>query len=72
MVTKIMKWGFITALLLVSSLVALVACASAQTESSAPTVETITARMAQARAENQVRFRPYIVTRDYKLFDLVS
>jgi len=24
--------------------------------------------MAQARAENQARFRPYIVTRDYKLF----
>lgn len=33
----------------------------------APTVETIIARMAQARAENRARFRPYIVTRDYNL-----
>jgi len=31
-------------------------------------VETIIGRMAQARAENQASFRPYIVTRDYKLF----
>jgi len=31
-------------------------------------VETIVARMAQARVENRTRFRPYIVTRDYKLF----
>jgi hypothetical protein len=31
-------------------------------------VETILARMAQARAENQARFCPYVVTRDYKLF----
>jgi Outer membrane lipoprotein-sorting protein len=31
-------------------------------------VETIIASMAQARAENRARFRPYIVTRDYKLF----
>lgn len=33
-----------------------------------PTVETIMARMAQARAENRTRLRPYRVTRDYKLF----
>ena len=31
-------------------------------------METIVARMAQARVENRTRFRPYIVTRDYKLF----
>ena len=33
-----------------------------------PTAETIIARMAQARAENRARLRPYIVTRNYKLF----
>ena len=48
--------------------VAVVTCASAQTGSTVPTVETIVARMAQARAENRTRFRPYIVTREYKLF----
>jgi hypothetical protein len=41
--------------------------ASAQTESFPP-IEPIIAGMAQARAENQARFRSYIVTRDYKLF----
>jgi hypothetical protein len=49
-------------------LVAGIACASAQTESSVPTAETIIAHMAQARAENRARLRPYIVTRNYKLF----
>jgi Outer membrane lipoprotein-sorting protein len=49
-------------------LVAPVAGAADQTESTVPTVETIIAGMAQARAENQARFRPYVVTRDYKLF----
>ena len=44
------------------------ACASAQTENIAPTIEAIIAGMAQARAENQARFRSYVVTRDYKLF----
>ena len=39
-----------------------------QTATVAPTVETIIARMAQARIENQSRFRPYIVTRGYTLF----
>lgn len=42
--------------------------ASAPSESSAPTVNTLIARMAQARDENQARFRSYIVTRDYQLF----
>lgn len=37
--------------------------------SSAPDAEAIVARMAQARAENRARFRPYTVTRDYELFD---
>ena len=40
----------------------------AQTGSAAPTLETIIARMAPARAENRTRFRPYVVTRDYDLF----
>jgi hypothetical protein len=42
--------------------------ASAQATSPVPASETIIARMAQARAENRVRLRPYIVTRNYKLF----
>ena len=50
------------------SLVVVVSCASAQTASPAPTVEAIVARMTQARVENRARFRPYVVTRDYKLF----
>lgn len=49
-------------------LFAAVASASAQIGRTVPTVETIVARMAQARAENQIRFRPYSVTRLYKLF----
>ena len=69
MVTTIIKWGFNTALpLVVSLLVALVISASAQTNSSMPTIETIASRMAQANADNQARVRPYIVTRDYKMF----
>jgi len=43
--------------------------ASAQAGNSLPTAETIIARMAQARAANRARLRPYIVTRNYKLFD---
>ena len=42
--------------------------ASAQTRSTIPAVESIIARMTQARTDNQARFRSYIVTRDYKLF----
>jgi outer membrane lipoprotein-sorting protein len=51
------------------SLLAAVACESAQTEIPAPTTETIVDHMTQARAENRTHFRSYIVTRDYKLFD---
>ena len=69
MVTTIVKSGLHTALLLVvSSLVGLVVSASAQTQSSAPNVSTITSHMAQAQTDNQARFRPYVVTRDYKIF----
>ena len=70
MVTRITKSVPIqqTSCLLLLCLVAVVACASAQTGSTVPTVETILGRMAQARAENQARFRPYVVTRDYMLF----
>jgi hypothetical protein len=44
--------------------------AFAQTESgsSVPTIETILARMALARAENRTHLRPYTVIRDYRLF----
>ena len=49
-------------------LVAGISCASAQTGKSIPAAETIITRMAQARAENRARLRPYIVTRTYKLF----
>jgi hypothetical protein len=55
--------------LLFLCLVTAVEYASAQTGSPIPALETILARMAQARAENQARFRPYVVTRDYKLSD---
>jgi hypothetical protein len=44
-------------------------CASAQAADITPTVETIVARMAKARSKNLALFRPYTVTRDYKLFD---
>ena len=40
----------------------------AQSIAAIPTVETILTRMAQARAENRTRLRPYSVTRAYKLF----
>jgi len=55
--------------LLFPYLVMVVICdAWAQTGSTLPTLETIIVRMAQARAENRACFRPYNVTRDYKLF----
>ena len=57
-----------TSWLLFLYLVAAMASASAQTGSSIPTAETVIASMAQARAENRARLRPYIVTRNYKLF----
>lgn len=40
----------------------------AQSGTVAPDVDTILARMAQARAENRTHLRPYSVLRDYKLF----
>jgi hypothetical protein len=40
----------------------------AQAGSLNPSAEMIIVRMAQARAESRARLRPYIVTRDYKLF----
>ena len=57
-----------TSWLLVLYLVVAMAPASAQTGGTIPNVEAIVARMAQARAENRARLRPYIVTRNYKLF----
>jgi len=52
---------FLTLVLSISSV-------SAQTGTTVPAVGSIIARMAQARAANRHRFRPYIVTREYKLF----
>jgi hypothetical protein len=49
-------------------LVAAMASASAQTGSTTPNVEAIVAHMTQARAGNRARSRPYVVTREYKLF----
>ena len=49
-------------------LVAIGADAAAQTDAGVPSAEDIIARMGQARAENRASFRPYVVTRDYKLF----
>jgi hypothetical protein len=54
--------------LLLLYLVAGMASAWAQSGISVPPAETIIARMAQARAENRARLRPYVVTRNYKLF----
>lgn len=58
-----------TSWLLCLLLVAVAPAGSAQDATSAPDVEAVLARMAQARAENRARLRPYTVTRDYKLFD---
>lgn len=43
-------------------------CLSAQALGAVPASEDIVARMAQAQADNQAHFRPYVVTRYYKLF----
>ncbi len=45
------------------------ACVSGQTQTAVPTTEEIVAQMAQAQAENRTHFHPYVVTRDYKLFE---
>ena len=45
-----------------------IASAPAQSRGAPPTVPIIIERMAQARAGNRARFRPYVVTRDYALF----
>jgi hypothetical protein len=54
--------------LLILYLTAGMGYAWAQAAEPAPSAQTITGRMAQARVENRARFRPYIVTRNYKLF----
>jgi hypothetical protein len=62
----------VTVLRLISGLLFLHAAGAgfivAQSGTIAPTVQTIVTRMAQARAENRAHFRPYRVTRDYRLF----
>ena len=57
-----------TTALLLLYLVTVAMGASAQAGSTAPDVTVIVARMAQARAENRARLRPYVVTRNYELF----
>jgi hypothetical protein len=49
--------------------VAAAACPPAPAQSTAPPNENIIAEMTQARALNRTHFRPYIVSRDYKLFE---
>jgi hypothetical protein len=69
MVTRTINRNFNAALFLaVLSLAGRVVSATAQTKSSTPNVATITYHMALAQAENQTHLRPYIVTRDYKMF----
>jgi hypothetical protein len=41
---------------------------AAHVDSVVPSAESIIAHMIQARSENRARLRPYIVTRDYRLF----
>ena len=60
--------GTVPRFLLSGLFLALAVVAPAQTTSTNPAVEVIVARMAQARAENQARLRPYVVTRLYTLF----
>jgi hypothetical protein len=63
-----MTWGKRTSRLLFFYLAVVATCASAQTGSTAPTVESIVAHIAQARIGNRTHFRRYTVTRDYELF----
>lgn len=48
--------------------VVVISDALAQKKNALPTLNTIIARMALARAENQACLRLYVVTRDYRLF----
>lgn len=41
---------------------------SAQPNGPVPSIQQIVTRMAQARSSNHAQFRPYTVTRDYRLF----
>src|SRR4030095_6247576 len=47
---------------------AIVAAASAEPGRPVPPLSTIRTRMAEPRALNRSRLRPYVVTRDYELF----
>ncbi len=50
------------------SLVVAAAPRLAQSGNAVPPLQAIVERMAQARAENRARYRPYVVKRTYKLF----
>ena len=73
MTEKIKLWRGSSGVVLLYLVVA-AAPASAQSGSALPsgsglpTVKAIVERMAQARVENRASFRPYVVTRSYKLF----
>ena len=43
-------------------------CACAQVRAAIPSIDDIVVLMTQAQADNRARFRPYTVTRSYKLF----
>lgn len=60
-------WKRVSCLGLIGLFIEGVGSIHAQT-SPTPTVETILARMEQARSENRARLRPYSVMRDYQLF----
>ena len=47
----------------------LTACLALAQAPAAPDVDTLLARMEQAQSENRARFTPYMVTREYKLFN---
>jgi hypothetical protein len=55
-------------LLAVSGLFSVSGWLHAETAAHVPPIETILARMADARAENRTHLRPYTVSRSYKLF----
>ena len=61
-------WQRISAFCLMAFCLGAGACAFAEAPNPVPPLDTILLRMAQARAENQTRLRPYKVTRAYRLF----
>jgi len=50
------------------TLTAMISAAMGQSPSAAPDLACIVTRMEQAQSDNRAHFRPYVVTRDYKLY----